>query len=78
MAYVIASKKSEVILPYIPNQSVLRDGTKVLIDYYKSDIDESQVHQIMKYVVNEEGNSYPQEDLSNVEDFRAYWFRFRL
>ena len=73
MAYVIKSKKSEVTLPYLPKKSKLRDGTKVLIDYYNSDTDETQVHDIMRYIINEEGNSYPQEDLSNVEDFRAYY-----
>ena len=73
MAYVIKSKRSEVTLPYIPKEAVLRDGNKVLIDYYNGETDEAQVHEIMRYIVNEEGNSYPQDDLSNVEDFRAYY-----
>ena len=73
MAYVIAGKKSEIVLPYIPTEGVLKDGTKVITDYYKSETDEAQVHEIIRYIVNEEGNSYPQEDMSNIEDFRAYY-----
>ena len=73
MAYVIKSKKSEITLPYLPKKSVLKDGTNVLIDYFDSQTDEAQIHDIMRYIVNEEGNSYPQEDLSNIEDFRAYY-----
>ncbi|XP_033764272.1 N-acetyltransferase aca1-like [Pecten maximus] len=72
MAYVIKKKKSDVILPYLPFDGLLKDGRKVVLDYYK-DEDEAQVHAIMKYIVNEEGNSYPQEDLANVEDFRSYY-----
>ena len=73
MAYVIKSNKSEVTLPYLPKECSLKDGTKVLLDYYHGETDELQVHDIMRHIVNEEGNSYPQEDLSNVEDFRAYY-----
>ena len=73
MAYVIKSKKSEITLPYLPKKGVLKDGTNVLIDKFISQFDEAQIHDIMRYIVNEEGNSYPQEDLSNIEDFRAYY-----
>ena len=45
----------------------------ILIDKFISQFDEAQIHDIMRYIVNEEGNSYPQEDLSNIEDFRAYY-----
>ncbi|XP_060068568.1 uncharacterized protein LOC132548707 [Ylistrum balloti] len=72
MAYVIKKKKSDVVLPYLPLKGQLKDGRKVILDYYK-DEDEAQVHAIMKYIVNEEGNSYPQEDLANVDDFRSYY-----
>lgn len=69
---MIKKKKSDVVLPYLPFEGQIKDGRKVILDYYK-DEDEAQVHAIMKYIVNEEGNSYPQEDLANVEDFRSYY-----
>ncbi|OWF37166.1 L-azetidine-2-carboxylic acid acetyltransferase-like [Mizuhopecten yessoensis] len=72
MAYVIKKTKSDVVLPYLPAEGQLKDGRKVILDYYK-DEDEAQVHAIMTYIVNEEGDSYPQEDLADVEDFRAYY-----
>ncbi|XP_060577637.1 uncharacterized protein LOC132734801 [Ruditapes philippinarum] len=30
-------------------------------------------NEILRYIVNEEGDSYPQEDMTSVEDFRAYY-----
>ncbi|XP_060083082.1 uncharacterized protein LOC132562325 [Ylistrum balloti] len=72
MAVVVKRKKSDVILPYIPVEGHLKDGRKVILDWYK-DEDEEQVHSIVKYIVNEEGDSYPQENLSDVEDFRGFF-----
>ncbi|OWF37165.1 L-azetidine-2-carboxylic acid acetyltransferase [Mizuhopecten yessoensis] len=77
MAYVIKKTKSGIVLPYLPAEGQLKDGRKVILEYYK-DEDEAQVHAIMKYIVNEEGDCFPSEDLSNVEDFRAYYPLFDL
>lgn len=72
MAYHIKSKKSSVDLPYLPKAGKLKDGTDVILDKY-DDKHEEEVHEILRYIVNEEGDSYPQEDMTTVEDFRAYY-----
>ena len=72
MAYVIKSKKSDVALPYLPISAVVKNNRKVTLDRY-ADADEPEVHAIMQHIVNVEGDSYPQEDLSDLADFRAYY-----
>ena len=72
MAYVIKSKKSDVVLPYLPISAVVKNNRKVTLDRY-ADADEPEVHSIMQHIVNVEGDSYPQEDLSDLADFRAYY-----
>lgn len=72
MAYVIKSKKSGVRLPYIPLQSKIKNDRDVILDYY-TDKDEAEVYAIMKHIINEEGTSYPQDEMNTVEDFRAYY-----
>ncbi|KAH3818458.1 uncharacterized protein LOC127882188 isoform X3 [Dreissena polymorpha] len=72
MAYHIKSKKSVVKLPYLPFSATIKDGTDVLLDSYR-DEHEQKVYEILKHIVNVEGDSYPQEDMTNIEDFRAYY-----
>lgn len=72
MAYHIKSRKSEVNLEYLPKTATLKDGTEVVLTVYE-DKHEKEVHEILRYIVNEEGDSYPQDDMTKVEDFRAYY-----
>ncbi|XP_045163647.1 uncharacterized protein LOC123527971 [Mercenaria mercenaria] len=72
MAYHIKSKKSEVNLEYLPKTATIKDGTEVVLDVYEEK-HEKEVHEILRYIVNEEGDSYPQEDMTSIEDFRAYY-----
>lgn len=72
MAYVIKKKSSNVTLPYLPVSHTLKNGQKVVLDKYR-DSDETEMYNILKFIVNEEGNSYPQDDMSSIEDFRNYY-----
>ena len=72
MAYVIKSVKKDIDLPYLPKPATLRGDRQVVLDRYQ-DKHETELHEILRYIVNEEGNTYPQEDMTNVEDFRAYY-----
>ncbi|KAL3861229.1 hypothetical protein ACJMK2_007278 [Sinanodonta woodiana] len=72
MAYVIKEKKPLIHLPYLPKDGTLKDGTAVVLDRYCNEY-EADLHAILKFIVNEEGDSYPQEDMTDVEDFRAYY-----
>ena len=72
MAYVIKGGRKNVDLPYLPKAGTLKGDKEVVLDRYKENY-ETELHEIVRYIVNEEGDSYPQEDLSNVDDFRAYF-----
>ena len=72
MAYVIKSTKKNVNLPYLPKDGTLKSGGHVVLDRYQEKY-ETELHAILKHVVNEEGNSYPQEDMTSLDDFRAYY-----
>ncbi|XP_071130054.1 uncharacterized protein [Mytilus edulis] len=72
MAYVIKTKKSEVELPYLPKNGKLKNGTDVTLDWYK-DADERELFDILRHIVHEEGDSYPQDEMSNIDDFRSYY-----
>ena len=72
MAYVIKGGRKDVEIPYLPKTGTLKGGKEVVLDRYR-DKHESELHDIVRHIVNEEGDSYPQEDMSNVEDFRAYF-----
>lgn len=54
MAYHIKSKKSDVNLEYLPRKATLKDGTEVELVVYE-DKHEKEVHEILRYIVNEEG-----------------------
>ncbi|XP_041378256.1 N-acetyltransferase aca1-like [Gigantopelta aegis] len=71
MAYVIA-KKPTPKLSYLPKSGCLKTGRRVVLDYFRSS-DETEVHEILVYVVNEEGDSYPYFDMSDIGDFRNYY-----
>ena len=71
MAYVIKSKKSATVLPYLPCFATLKNDHKVSLDVYK-EADETELHAILNEIV-EDGDSYPQEDVSDIKDFRAYY-----
>ncbi|XP_052068806.1 uncharacterized protein LOC127708049 [Mytilus californianus] len=72
MAYVIKTKKSEVELPYLPKNGILKNGIAVTLDWYK-EADERELFEILRYIVHEEGDSYPQDEMSTLEDFRSYY-----
>ena len=72
MAYVIKGGRKDVDLPYLPKAGTLKDGREVVLDRYK-DKHEQELFEIVRHIVNEEGDSYPQEDMTNIEDFRAYF-----
>ena len=56
MAYHIKSKKSDVKLDYLPYKTTLKDGTNVSLVIY-TDEHESQVHEILRHIVNVEGEA---------------------
>ena len=72
MAYVIKGGRKNVELPYLPRSGALKDGREIILDRYKGKY-EGELHDILIYIVNEEGNSYPQQDLSTLEDFREFY-----
>ncbi|KAL4221718.1 hypothetical protein ACF0H5_019973 [Mactra antiquata] len=72
MAYAIKSKKTEADLSYLPIYGKVKDGREITLVKYE-DKHEADVHEILRFIVNDEGNSYPQEDMTTVDDFRAYY-----
>ena len=72
MAYVIKRSQKKVDLPYLPKSGALKDGQEIILDRY-TDKYEAELHEIVRYIINEEGNTYPQEDITDLEDFRAYF-----
>ncbi|ESO98552.1 hypothetical protein LOTGIDRAFT_201620 [Lottia gigantea] len=72
MAYIIKSKQSNINLKYLPKVFKSKNGDNVKIGRYQES-DEAELHEILKYIINIEGDSYPQIDISSVEDFRAYY-----
>jgi len=54
MAYHIAARKSDVQLDYLPCSRTLKGEREVVLDWYR-DEHEAAVHEILRYIVNEEG-----------------------
>ncbi|XP_078661253.1 uncharacterized protein LOC144905455 [Branchiostoma floridae x Branchiostoma belcheri] len=69
--YVIKSKGSSQRLPYLPVLMSLPSGRQVSLDHYREQ-DEQQVFCIFKKIV-EDGQSYPQEKVESLQDFRDYY-----
>ena len=74
MAYAISKGGvfSKEKVPYLPISSKLPNGNEVTLSAYDPDCDEKALHQILKSIVDD-GESYPQDKMESIEDFRAYY-----
>jgi len=71
MAYVLPSKSNTTVLSYLPEFEQLKSGKEVVFDYYKES-DVPELYSIFQQIL-EEGQTYPQESVETVEDFRNYY-----
>ncbi|XP_078581200.1 uncharacterized protein LOC144864746 [Branchiostoma floridae x Branchiostoma japonicum] len=69
--YVIEAKGSSQRLPYLPLLMSLPSGRQVSLDHHKEQ-DVEQLFSIFKKIV-EDGQSYPQEKMESLQDFRDYY-----
>ena len=74
MAYAISKGGvfSKEKVPYLPISSKLPNGNEVTLSIYDPECDEVALHQILKSIVDN-GESYPQDKMESIEDFRAYY-----
>lgn len=71
MAYVIKSKGRVKPLPYLPQIEQLKSGRTVEFDHYQEK-DVEELYSIFREILDE-GQTYPQESVETVEEFRAYY-----
>ncbi|XP_074655164.1 uncharacterized protein LOC141908840 [Tubulanus polymorphus] len=75
MAYYMKPRQSTATIPYLPIIGELKDGRQAVIDLYKAEEHEADLHRILKRIV-EDGDAYPQESVDSVEEFRAFYTTF--
>ena len=59
-------------ISYLPIYAQLPND-KVSLHPYNQETDEPYLHEILKIICNDEGNSYPFTDMSTLDLFRSYY-----
>ena len=60
-------------ISYLPIHTKLPNSEKISLHHYQQSTDEASIHEILKIICNDEGNSYPFTDMSTLELFRSYY-----
>jgi len=74
MAYVIENKKKDLekVNAYLPLTIILKNGKEANLILGSEEKDFIELHRILNEVI-EEGISYPQENILNYNEFKAYY-----